>query len=100
MSKDSLHSTEAESLAGKLRALTSDPNYKDTVGAWIKEYRDEAIIEMARPTDVALIHQAQGKFQAYDAILKLISYRIQQGDEATRKRLKKLSNLNPNGDSQ
>lgn len=92
MSKDTLHATEAESLAAKLQELISLPIYQETLGKWIQDYREEAILEMAKPTEPALIHQAQGKFQAYDALLKLINYRIWQGEESKRKRLKKLTN--------
>ena len=74
--------------AEKLRFVQSRPEYQDTVGLWLKEAYDTALLNLESATEPHEVHRAQG---AYKALKELIEFqeRVFAAEEAAIKRLHK-----------
>lgn len=83
----------AEQVGDILRALVDNPNFQQTVGAWITEGFEMAVQTMATATTEKDFWVAQGKFRAFDSLLTQLHIVFDAADREKRRRLTKLKAL-------
>lgn len=77
-------------LAERLRAVTSMPEYEDTIGRWIEDIHQEALHEMSTAKDQVQFHQSQGAYRTITSLIDRIAATFSAEKAAVAKNQKKM----------
>lgn len=79
--------------AEKLRIIQSMPEYKDTIGKFLREAREAALHDMRSAKEPHEFHNSQGAFNAVEALMQQIQkvYDAEQAAIAKREKRKVIS---------
>lgn len=82
--------TQVEHQADKLDAVLKDPNYRETIGAWLEEQRVLALRQFAANTELTEreMYRWQGTFRTIDAMQFWIKSVLDRAEAARKKRIK------------
>lgn len=77
--------------AERLRAVTSMPEYQDTIGKWIEDGLAQALHDMTSAKEPQEFHAAQGAYKAITSLKDTIQQVFIKEDAAIKKDQKKLT---------
>jgi len=88
--------TKLQMEADRVYSVVSSLPYQDTIGQWLNDIKDSAILEMAQEDEPIKNAKARGRFAAVSEILDRIDAVMQRRDAETKRRMQQLQKERPN----